>query len=63
MPAPFTTYLQDSTDQLPATPDQKGQNQKDKEARGEQLATGMRSWRKVKAIVHVGAISGIRPAA
>jgi hypothetical protein len=39
--------------QLPTTPDQKGNNQKDKEARGEQLATGMRGRRKVKTIIRL----------
>jgi hypothetical protein len=37
--------------QLPSTPDHKGYDQKDKEARGEQLATRMRGWRKVKTII------------
>jgi hypothetical protein len=42
-------------------PDQKGQNEKDKKAHGEQLATGMRGRRKAKAVVHVSLISGISP--
>jgi hypothetical protein len=37
--------------QLPTAPDHKSRDQKDKEARGEQFATGIRSWRKVKPIV------------
>ena len=37
--------------QLPTAPDQKGHDQKDKEARCEQFATGMRGWRKVKTII------------
>ena len=38
-------------DQLPTTPEQKCDDQKDKEARSEQLATRMRGGRKVKTIV------------
>jgi hypothetical protein len=41
-----------------ATPE----NEKDKEARGEQLATGMGGRRRLEAIAHVSLISGIRPA-
>jgi hypothetical protein len=37
--------------QLPTTPDHEGHDQKDKEARGEQLATGMSGRRKVKIII------------
>jgi hypothetical protein len=36
--------------QLPTAPDYKGDDQKDKDARREQLATGMRGWWKVKPI-------------
>src|SRR5580704_11193886 len=37
--------------QRQTAPDQKGHDQKDKEARCEQFATGMRGWRKVKTII------------
>src|ERR1700722_19693662 len=40
-----------STKSASNRPDQKGHDQKDKEARCEQFATGMRGWRKVKTII------------
>src|ERR1700734_3923016 len=43
--------------QLPTTPDQKGNDQKDKEARGEQLASGMRGGRKVKTIIRFARVA------
>jgi hypothetical protein len=46
--------------QLPTTPDQKGHDQKDKEARGEQLATGMRGRRKVKTIIRFASVANRR---
>src|ERR1700722_20387584 len=44
------TALYQRNQRQPA-PDQKGHDQKDKEARCEQFATGMRGWRKVKTII------------
>jgi hypothetical protein len=46
--------------QLPTAPDQKGHDQKDKEARCEQFATGMRGWRKVKTIIRPARPANIR---
>ena len=46
--------------QPPTTPDQKGQSQKDKEAGGEQLATGMRGRRKVKTIIRFARVTNRR---
>ena len=40
-----------STKSASTAPDQKGHDQKDKEARCKQFATGMRGWRKVKTII------------
>jgi hypothetical protein len=46
--------------QLTTTPDQKGHDQNDKEARGEQLATGMRGRRKVKTIIRFARVTNRR---